>query len=196
VGRAVLILDLGIRWDERSASRPGRAIAPGKGPPVPTVQEAAWAPESVWIQRLEEKLFRLCRESNLDRPVVQPVSRHYWLSYCGSPIRILLHEIIVHRPRVDPRKECESCGNARLRKRKWCSLLSNVKAFAPQRKKWARLLKSLNCSMFAVRLLITTSRYRWPIRSLPSICMFCTPLTVHQGRLHPAGINSCSVDSN
>jgi hypothetical protein len=62
---------------ERSASRPGRAIAPGKGPPVPIVQEAALAPEPVWTQRLEEKFFRLYRGSNLDRPVVQPTARHY-----------------------------------------------------------------------------------------------------------------------
>jgi hypothetical protein len=40
---------------EWSASRPGRALSPGKGPPVPIVQEAGWAPEPVWTQRLEEK---------------------------------------------------------------------------------------------------------------------------------------------
>jgi hypothetical protein len=40
---------------EWSASRPGRALAPGKGPPVPIVQEAGWAPEPVWKQRLQEK---------------------------------------------------------------------------------------------------------------------------------------------
>jgi hypothetical protein len=40
---------------EWSASRPGRALATGKGPPVPTVQEAGWTPEPVWTQRLEEK---------------------------------------------------------------------------------------------------------------------------------------------
>jgi hypothetical protein len=62
---------------EWSASRPGRALAPGKGPPVPTVQEAGWASERVWTQRLEEKSFRLCRISNLDRSVVQAVARHY-----------------------------------------------------------------------------------------------------------------------
>jgi hypothetical protein len=27
------------------ASRPGRALPPGKGPPVPIVQEAGWAPD-------------------------------------------------------------------------------------------------------------------------------------------------------
>jgi hypothetical protein len=72
----LLILDLGTRW-EWSASRPGRALAPVKGPPVPIVQEAGWASEPVWTQRLQQKSFRLCRGSNLDRPVVQPVARHY-----------------------------------------------------------------------------------------------------------------------
>jgi hypothetical protein len=40
---------------KRSASRPGRALPPGKGPPLPIVQEAGWATEPVWTQRLEEK---------------------------------------------------------------------------------------------------------------------------------------------
>jgi hypothetical protein len=55
----------------------GQLLPPGKGPPVPIVQEAGWAPEPVWTQRLEEKSFCLCRGSNLDRLVVQPVARHY-----------------------------------------------------------------------------------------------------------------------
>jgi hypothetical protein len=42
---------------EWPASRPGRALLPGKGPLVPTVQEAGWAPEPVCTQRLEEKSF-------------------------------------------------------------------------------------------------------------------------------------------
>jgi hypothetical protein len=53
---------------EWSASRPGRALAPVKGPPVPIVQEAVWAPEPVWTQRLEEKSFA----STMDRT---PISR-------------------------------------------------------------------------------------------------------------------------
>jgi hypothetical protein len=57
------------------ASHPGRALAPGKGPPVPIVQEAGWDPEPVWTQRLQEISFRLCRGSNLDIPVIQPVAR-------------------------------------------------------------------------------------------------------------------------
>jgi len=42
---------------EWSASRPGRGLPPRKGPPLPIVQEAGWAPEPVWTQRLEEKSF-------------------------------------------------------------------------------------------------------------------------------------------
>jgi hypothetical protein len=56
---------------------PAALLPPGKGPPVPIVQEAGWAPEPVWTQRLEENSFRLYLGSNLDRPVVQPVARHY-----------------------------------------------------------------------------------------------------------------------
>jgi hypothetical protein len=62
---------------EWSASRSGRALAPRKGTPVSIVQEAGWISEPVWTQRPEEKSFRLCRGSNLDRPVDQPVARHY-----------------------------------------------------------------------------------------------------------------------
>jgi hypothetical protein len=48
---------------EWSASLRGRALAPGKDPPVPILQEAGWAPEPVWTQRLEEKSFLLIRLS-------------------------------------------------------------------------------------------------------------------------------------
>jgi hypothetical protein len=44
-----------LDWGEWSESRPGRALTPGKEPPVPIIQEAGWAPEPVWTQRLEEK---------------------------------------------------------------------------------------------------------------------------------------------
>jgi hypothetical protein len=58
--------------------------ASGKRRSVPIVQEAGWAAEPVWTERLEEKSFRLCRGSNLDRPVVQPIARHYtgWATQC------------------------------------------------------------------------------------------------------------------
>jgi len=42
---------------EWSASRPGRVYPQGKDRPVPIVQEAGWAPELVWTQRLEEDSF-------------------------------------------------------------------------------------------------------------------------------------------
>jgi hypothetical protein len=46
------------------------ALYPRKGPPVPIVQEAGWAPEPVWTHRLEEK----SPTSIGDRtPIVQPV---------------------------------------------------------------------------------------------------------------------------
>jgi hypothetical protein len=36
---------------------PAALLAPGTGSPVPIVQEAGWAPEPVWTQRLEETFF-------------------------------------------------------------------------------------------------------------------------------------------
>jgi hypothetical protein len=54
---------------EWSASRPGRAL-----PPVPIVQEAGWASEPVWTQRLQEKSFTSAGDQTL---VVQSVVRHY-----------------------------------------------------------------------------------------------------------------------
>jgi hypothetical protein len=72
----------GGKW---SASRPSRALPPGKEPPVPIVQEAGWAPEPVWTQRLEEKSSVSVRYRT---PVVQSVFRHYtdWatLTSCDS----------------------------------------------------------------------------------------------------------------
>jgi hypothetical protein len=58
---------------EWSASRPGRALTPGKVPPVPIVQEAGWASEPVWTQRIEEKSFTSAWDLT---PVVHSVVRH------------------------------------------------------------------------------------------------------------------------
>jgi hypothetical protein len=52
----------------------GQRHAPGKGPPVPIVQEAGRGPEPVWTQRLEEKSFAPAGEWT---PVIQSVVRHY-----------------------------------------------------------------------------------------------------------------------
>jgi hypothetical protein len=40
---------------EWSASRPGRALSPGKEPPVPIVQEAGWAPEPQRVKQRTKK---------------------------------------------------------------------------------------------------------------------------------------------
>jgi hypothetical protein len=71
------VLTSALEEGEWSASRPGRALPPGKEPPVPIVQEAGWAPEPVWMQKLEEK----SSVSVGDRtPAVQSVVR---LSYAA-----------------------------------------------------------------------------------------------------------------
>jgi hypothetical protein len=67
---------------EWSASLPGRPLAPGKGPPVPVGQEAGWAPELVWTQRLEEKSFSPL--PGIEHPSPGRPARSqtlYWLSY-------------------------------------------------------------------------------------------------------------------
>jgi hypothetical protein len=53
---------------------PAALLPPGKGPPVPIVQEAGWASEPVWTQTLEEKSFAPAGNRT---PFVQPVVRHY-----------------------------------------------------------------------------------------------------------------------
>jgi hypothetical protein len=70
-------LTLALDGDEWSMSCPICAIAPRKGPPVPTGQDPGWAPEPVSTQRLGEKSFCLRRGSNPDNPVSQCVVRHY-----------------------------------------------------------------------------------------------------------------------
>jgi hypothetical protein len=60
-----------------SALDGGEWSASRSGPPVPTGQGAGWVSEPVWTQRLEEKIFCLCRGSNPYRPVFQSVVRHY-----------------------------------------------------------------------------------------------------------------------
>jgi hypothetical protein len=69
---------------EWSASRPGRAL-----PSVPIVQEAGWAPEPVWTQRIEEKIF--CPLPGIEpRSAGRPVRSQtlYCLSYPGSVIYV------------------------------------------------------------------------------------------------------------
>jgi hypothetical protein len=72
----LLILSLGRRWGWVVSITPRpRFTPPGKERPVPIVQEAGWAPEPVWMQKLEEKS---SSASAGDRtPIVKSVVRHY-----------------------------------------------------------------------------------------------------------------------
>jgi hypothetical protein len=65
---------------EWSASRPGRALPSRKGPPVPIGEEAGWAPEPVWTQRIEEKSFAPSGDRN---PIARRPARSQTL-YCLS----------------------------------------------------------------------------------------------------------------
>jgi hypothetical protein len=70
-----------LEGSEWSASRPGRALPPGKEPPVPMVQEAGWAPEPVWTQRLEGKPSASVEDRT---PAVQSVSDTVLTELTGS----------------------------------------------------------------------------------------------------------------
>jgi hypothetical protein len=69
---------------------------PGKEPTVPIVQEAGWAPEPVWIQRLEEKSSCLWRGSNLDRAVAQSVVRHYTAWATPASVKISSRLLVIY----------------------------------------------------------------------------------------------------
>jgi hypothetical protein len=50
-------MTLALDWDESSVSHSGRTLPSGKDPLVPIGQEAGWASDLLWTQRLEEKSF-------------------------------------------------------------------------------------------------------------------------------------------
>jgi hypothetical protein len=73
---------LALDGGEWSASRPGRALPPGKGLLVPILQEAGWSPEPVWTQRIEEKSFAPAGDRT---PIAQSVVKTlYCLHYPSS----------------------------------------------------------------------------------------------------------------
>jgi hypothetical protein len=75
---------------EWSASLPDRALAPGKEPPVSIVQEAVWASERVWTQRLEEKILSPLPGIEPRSPGCPARSQTlYWLSYLAHEDNIL-----------------------------------------------------------------------------------------------------------
>jgi hypothetical protein len=65
-----LFLNLGTSRGEWSASRPSHTLPLGKGSLVPIVQEAGWAPEPVWTQRVEEKFSTSVGDRTPDRQSV------------------------------------------------------------------------------------------------------------------------------
>jgi hypothetical protein len=69
-------------------------LPPGRGPPVPIRQEAGWAPELVWTQRLEEKSSCLCWGSNLDNMEIVTLNFKYYV-YCFLQLKIVLSQIIL-----------------------------------------------------------------------------------------------------
>jgi hypothetical protein len=111
---------------------PRPRFSPGEKTQVSIVHEAGWAPEPVWTQRLEEKSFRLCQESNLDRPVFQPVARHYtdWATRLTKPDSWEPKQDQPHDSRISPNADsdrhhythqhsrgCISCYHSRHRQK-------------------------------------------------------------------------------
>jgi hypothetical protein len=72
----------------------------GKDPTVPIVQEAGWAPEPVWTQRIEGNILCPRRGSNPDRPVVQSVARHY--TAWANPVVVVVVVVAVVAAVVNP----------------------------------------------------------------------------------------------
>jgi hypothetical protein len=72
---------LTLALDEVSGQRHVSAALKPPSSPVPIGQEAGWAPESVWTQKLEEN-YCLFRGSNPDCPVHNQTL--YWLCYPDS----------------------------------------------------------------------------------------------------------------
>jgi hypothetical protein len=72
---------------------------------------------------------------------------------CANPVlRCERPETTVHRSRVDPRKECESCGNERFRGRKIMFVTIQRENNRPSKEEMNKSVTMLpNCPMFAVK---------------------------------------------
>jgi hypothetical protein len=79
---------------EWSASRPGRALPPGKGPPGTHCTGGWVGPRAGLDTEARGKIRCLCRGSNPDRPVVQPEVRHYTAWANPAPVFISTRRIL------------------------------------------------------------------------------------------------------
>jgi hypothetical protein len=77
----LLTRDLGTRWGEWSASRPGPRFTPGERTPCTHCTRGWVDPRAGLDTEARGKILCLFRGSNLDRPVVQSVVRHCTDSY-------------------------------------------------------------------------------------------------------------------
>jgi hypothetical protein len=121
---------------EWSVSRPGRALAPGKDPRYPLDRKLG-GPQSRSGHRGQSKNLLPLLGIEADRPVVQFVVRHYWLSYTIFHITRNLTVVYCH---LSFTLTCQSCLGLYNRPR-WSSgnVLATgpkVRGFKPGRGQW------------------------------------------------------------
>jgi hypothetical protein len=73
----LLFLDFGTRWGWVVSVTPRPRFSPGERTPGAHCTGGWVGPRAGLDTEARENSFRICRESNLDRPVVQSVARHY-----------------------------------------------------------------------------------------------------------------------
>jgi hypothetical protein len=81
---------------EWSASRPGRVLPPGKRTPG-THWIGGWVGPRAGLDAGARRKICLCRGSNLDRPIVQPVVRHYTAWATATPVHYSIMHIFCPR---------------------------------------------------------------------------------------------------
>jgi hypothetical protein len=86
-----------LEGGEWSASRPGRPLPPGKEPPIPTVQEAGWAPQQVWTYRVEGKCLYKVRCEWSKKSVIHNCE-------CGRGEKNYSYKNILCNERIEPLK--------------------------------------------------------------------------------------------
>jgi hypothetical protein len=72
----LLILNLGTRWEYVVSVTPRPRFTPGERTPG-THWIRGWVGPRAGLDAGARRKIRPCRGSNLDRPIVQPVVRHY-----------------------------------------------------------------------------------------------------------------------